>query len=84
MGYRDQNDAVASPEGFTFSVRKNGDVVIRHHGKLATTLRRERAVEFIAAVGSVDPQELMARATGNYKRGNERGSAKHSRNQRTS
>ena len=34
---------VARPEGFTFIVRKNGDVVIRHHGQVATTLRRARA-----------------------------------------
>ncbi len=75
---------VASPEGFTFTVRKSGDVVIRHHGKVATTLRRDRAVDFIAEVGSVDDQELMARATGNYKRGNERMSAEHPRNRRPS
>lgn len=76
---------MGSPEGFTFSVRKNGDVVIRHHGRVATTLRERRAAAFVAEVGDVDDggaQELMARVTGNYKRGNERAQADHVRNRR--
>lgn len=60
------------PTGFTFEVWKNGDVVIKHHGRVATTLRGARASSFLADVGTVDEQALMARATGNYKRGNER------------
>ena len=71
---------VARPEGFTFIVRKNGDVVIRHHGQVATTLRRARAAAFLADVANADDQELMARMTGNYKRGNERAASSHARN----
>lgn len=62
-----------APEGFEYSERKNGDVAIFHHGRLATTLRKAAAGRFLKAAKDGDPQELMARATGNYKRGNERG-----------
>ena len=68
-------------ESFEWSRRKNGDVVIIHHGRAVTTLRNRRAEEFIAEVGTGDEQELMARLTGNYKRGNERDSQRHPRNQ---
>ena len=61
-----------APEGFEYAERKNGDVAIFHHGRLATTLRKATAERFLKAVTDGDPQELMARATGDYKRGNER------------
>jgi hypothetical protein len=41
---------------------------------------RSKAADFAADVGSDDPQELMARLTGNYKRGNERMAKNHPRN----
>lgn len=60
------------PVGFTYTKYKNGDVVILHHGRIATTLRGRRADQFLAKVVDGDEQAVMARATGNYKRGNER------------
>lgn len=73
-----------APDGFTWTTRKNGDVVISHRGRVATTLRGDRAREFVASVdddeASAANQELMARLTGNYKRGNERDSRNHPRN----
>lgn len=60
--------------------RRNGDVVITHRGRQATVLRGERAAEFVDDVGDSDDQELMARVTGNYKRGNERQARNHPRN----
>lgn len=63
-------------EGFTFQKRKSGDVVIFHHGRLATTLRGDAATAFLDELGDGSDQELMARATGNYARGNERQHAK--------
>jgi hypothetical protein len=63
---------VAGPQGFEYSRRKNGEVVIFHKGRLAATLRGKRADEFLARLSSGDQQQVMARATGNYKRGNER------------
>ncbi len=73
---------ISGPEGFTWARRKNGDVVITHHGRQATILRGRRAEEFVVDVDEGDEQELMARVTGNYKRGNERNARSHPRNQR--
>jgi len=69
--------------GFTYRTRKNGDVEILHHGRLAATLRGTNAVDFIQDVAdstAADAQQLMARMTGNYKRGNERTAKNHPRN----
>jgi hypothetical protein len=69
--------------GFTFVVRKNGDVVVMHHGRVATTLRGAKAQAFLDEAeqcGSAAAQQLMARTTGNYKRGNERTAHRHPRN----
>lgn len=73
---------MAAPGGFEWSERKNGDVVVTHNGRTAATLRGTRAEEFLADVGAGDDQELMARLTGNYKRGNERQARNHPRNRR--
>jgi hypothetical protein len=69
-----------SASGFRFEQRAGGVVVITHRGRLASTLRGARAAAFLAAVAGGDPQVVMARWTGNYKRGNERTAAKHPRN----
>lgn len=63
---------MGQPHGFTYEERKSGEVVIRHHGRLATTLRGKPAERFLRKVENEDEQEVMARVTGNYKRGNER------------
>jgi hypothetical protein len=59
------------PTGFSYVRRKNGDVVITHHGRRAAVLRGAPAERFISKLTESNGQELMARATGNYKRGNE-------------
>ena len=58
--------------GFSFVTRKSGDVIISRDGREVTTLRGKSARQFLSKVANGDPQQLMARATGNYKRGNER------------
>jgi hypothetical protein len=68
------------PEGFRYELRKNGDVVIFHHRQVAAVLRGTKASTFLIEINDADDQELMARLTGNYKRGNERTSASHPRN----
>lgn len=68
-------------EGFDFRVRGQ-DVEITHHGARATTLRGAKAAQFLREVEDGDPQELMARLTGNYRRGNERVARDHPRNRR--
>jgi hypothetical protein len=71
--------------GFTFMVKKDGAVVIHHHGRLASTLRGREAADFIDEAETSDghgQQQLMARLTGNYKHGNERTASEHPRNRR--
>jgi hypothetical protein len=60
-----------APSGFSYEV-EGAAVAIYHHGRRATVLRGRAAERFLAEVERRDPQQLMARATGNYKRGNER------------
>lgn len=60
-----------APQGFEYAIRRD-EVVITHRGKPAATLRAAAAARFLREVEAGDPQQLMARATGNYKRGNER------------
>ncbi|MCP4222219.1 MAG: hypothetical protein GY773_02615 [Actinomycetia bacterium] len=71
---------MAKPTGFDWTQRKNGDVVITHHGRVASILRGQTATSFVDDVAAGDGQELMARLTGNYKRGNERQARTHRRN----
>lgn len=69
--------------GFTFRAMKNGEVFVHHRGKLATTLRGEAAADFLADIDGADAdeqQQIMARITGNYRRGNERLAKNHPRN----
>jgi hypothetical protein len=71
--------------GFTYRVRNNGDVEVLHLGRVASTLRASDAVDFLAEIETgdeSDAQLLMARITGNYKRGNERLAGQHPRNRR--
>lgn len=75
-----QLTTMGSPESFQWSQRKNGEIVITHHDKMAATLRGRKAEEFLENIAGGDGQELMARLTGNYKRGNERVARNHERN----
>lgn len=68
------------PSGFAYRRRDDGSVVVTHRGKHASTLRGARAAEFLAEVDGGDAQLVMARWTGNYKRGNERNARQHPRN----
>lgn len=72
----------SAPEGFEFR-RIGGDVLISHFGRRAATLRGAAALTFLAAVENGDPQQLMARATGDYKHGNERAGKHHPRRQQS-
>jgi hypothetical protein len=71
------------PHGFEYRTRGDGSVVVAHHGRAAVTLRGGRAAEFLAEIDECDAagaQEVMARWTGNYRRGNERRARQHPRN----
>jgi hypothetical protein len=70
---------VARAHGFEFA-QCGGNIVISHRGRPAVTLRGDAALRFLEDVEHGDPQQVMARATGNYKRGNEGVARRHPRN----
>lgn len=59
---------------FTYRVTKAGQVRISRGGRVVMTVGGSRAVRLVAALGVDDEadQHLLARITGNYRRGNER------------
>lgn len=60
---------------FSYSTSKAGEVFISSGGRVVTTLRGAKASAFVARADEADEagrQALMQRATGNFKRGNER------------
>lgn len=71
---------MGTAEGFDWSERTDGSVAITHHGRVATILRGRSAKDFLEDIEAGDAQQLMARVTGNYKRGNERAARNHPRN----
>ncbi len=60
---------------FSFRATKDGQVFISRGDRQVTTMRGESARRFLARARGLDEegaQQLMARATGHYKHGNER------------
>ncbi len=60
---------------FSFHRRADATVVILYRGAPVTLLRGRRAAQFEVRLATSDDaaaQQLMARLTGNFKRGNER------------
>jgi len=60
---------------FSYRITKDGRVFISWHGRQVTTLKGREAAKFAASIESLDAEQaqlLMARLTGNFKRGNER------------
>ena len=62
-------------EPFTFRVTKAGQVLVSRGGRQVVTVSGSAAARLIPLLGIDDDtdQDLLARATGNYRRGNERG-----------
>jgi hypothetical protein len=61
---------------FSYRVTKDGKVMISRGGQLVTTVSGDGAARLAARLAVADTEEaqhLLARATGNYRRGNERG-----------
>ncbi|MEO5535470.1 MAG: hypothetical protein ABIR17_10110 [Pseudolysinimonas sp.] len=59
---------------FEYRVTKDGRVLVSRGGRPVVTIAGGRAERLIPMLGTDDvrDQELLARATGNYRRGNER------------
>ncbi|CAM5591480.1 hypothetical protein SGLAM104S_01327 [Streptomyces glaucescens] len=70
------------PHGFTFETHRDGTVHVTHHGRPATALRGRHAEAFLTEVTAGDAQRVMARWTGNHRRGNERRARDHPRTRR--
>ncbi|MGZ8650716.1 MAG: hypothetical protein ACXWX5_00915 [Actinomycetota bacterium] len=63
-------------EPFSFRLTKDGRILISFDGRVVTTVAGKRAEALASKLGSANAhgvQQLLARATGNFKRGNERG-----------
>ena len=66
---------ILDEEVFTYRVTKDGKVFISSHGRHVTTLAGKQADAFVAKISGADDkstQLIMAKATGNFKHGNER------------
>ena len=66
---------VLDNEVFTYRVSKDDKVFIYWRGKQVTILKGKEAQRFISRIEHSNDQEaqlVMAKATGNFKRGNER------------
>ncbi|MFE1245037.1 hypothetical protein ACFW35_12970 [Fictibacillus sp. NPDC058756] len=67
-------------EVFTYRVTKNNMVFIDYHGKQVTTLKGEEAEKIIKRIEQAatdnEVQLILAKVTGNFKRGNEKDSSK--------
>lgn len=60
---------------FDYRELKDGRVVVSWYGRPVTTLAGKEAARFLSRVAGLDDhaaQLIMARVTGNFKRGNER------------
>ncbi len=65
----------APPDGFEARITKDGRVRISHHDRVVTTVAGSAAAKLTVALDDAPDeaaaQHLLARATGNYRRGNE-------------
>jgi hypothetical protein len=60
---------------FSWRTTSSGQVLISRGGRVVTTVRGRAAASLMARLVQADDataQQLLARATGNYRRGNER------------
>jgi len=68
------SDSLAD-EPFSYVSRSDGSIVVRYREAPVTLLRGKAAERFATRMSGADgtaAQQLMARVTGNFKRGNER------------
>jgi hypothetical protein len=63
------------PGTFAHAFTKDGRIRISHNGRVVTTIAGQAAArlsERLKGTSEAETQQLLARATGNFKRGNER------------
>lgn len=69
--------------GFSWREQGEGELAIQRQGRTVTVLRgasAQRALDQLARLEASAAQQLLARLTGNYRRGNEGRAARHPRN----
>lgn len=67
-------------EQFTYRAGKDGKVFLYWEGKQIKIIKGKEAEKFLEKIKGASPRDaqlLMARLTGNFKRGNERLAAEH-------
>lgn len=60
---------------FSYRTTKDGKVFLFWYGKQVSILKGDRAKKFLAKINTADEKEkqlIMAKETGNFKRGNEK------------
>jgi hypothetical protein len=75
MGSSIDKRGILDEEIFTYRVTKDNKVFISYEGKQVTALSGKRASDFIAKISKAEGKEvqlIMAKVTGNFKRGNEK------------
>jgi len=75
MGNQIDKRGILDDEVFTYRISKDNKVFISYEGKQVTTLSGQNAERFITQISGAagkDAQLIMAKVTGNFKRGNER------------
>lgn len=68
-------NGVLEQEIFSYRISKDKTVFISWHGKQVKTLSGSKADRFLAQISGAQGKEaqlIMAKATGNFKRGNEK------------
>jgi hypothetical protein len=67
-------------EVFTYRVTKNNNVFIDYHGKQVTVLKGKEAEKILKRINQApsdhEVQLILAKLTGNFKRGNEKDASK--------
>ena len=66
---------ILDEEVFTYRITKDRKVFISYHGKQVTALSGSKAEAFISEIEGTEGKEaqlIMAKVTGNFKRGNEK------------
>ena len=77
MNFMDNVDkrGMLDEEIFSYRITKDKKVFISYEGKQVTTLSGKKAGDFIAKIQNAEGKEaqlIMAKVTGNFKRGNEK------------
>jgi uncharacterized transporter YbjL len=75
MGSSIDKRGILDEEIFTYRITKDNKAFISYEGKQVTALSGKKADAFIAKISKAegkDAQLIMAKVTGNFKRGNEK------------